>query len=1557
MFKKIKDLLVFSSYSEQEEMHSFNVRFLHSTLLVGFFAVSVGFIFLLIFEPQTHTNLILVFFAPVYILIGIGYLLLRRGIVRLTVKLISWGIFVIFLTSSIISSGVASPGFFGLIAIVMFSGMMLGYRYGILFASIGGIAGLVMLILHGWDTPTGKLLIEPAYLYYFMQVSISFVSILIIYMVEQRSRQISQALESRTSELIASQEIYRKFYHNAPQGIMRTTPDGEILDTNQRSAEILAVDSIEALKKRNIKDFYLHANDRTTWRMMIEKTGWVDRFEFRARRADGEIIWIELASRLFRNSHDQSIYYESSLQDITARKKTEERIHFYSQFEKLVTSISTNFISLPTEELERELQFVVEQLGSFLAVDRCQVWLLQDGDMHLLHQWCAKNIEPSPTYFSKLDEKGKNYIIGRLQAGLVVNAHRIDTLSEEAATVKEAYALAGVQSSLGVPFGYHQSTLGWIGLHMVREEREWQDETIRLLKVVGEIVANAMRRRQMEDELQLTQALLEAAIENSPAGIVVADAPDVNIRIANKAALAMRGDTSVPLKDIPFQQHAENWQCYHKDGRLYKNEELPLTRAILNGEITANKELIIRNSDGEDRVLLTQAAPVRDANGKIVAGIVVMPDITERVHITELLQQSEARFRAIVQDQTEMIVRWKPDGTYSFVNQAFCRYLGLSEAEIMRSNVFDHVDYEAQLRMKTSIANATPASPTWGGINHGLLPNGTRRWREWYNRGIFDTNDKLIEIQSAGRDVHDRVLAEEETRQRLEFESLVASISAQMVNIKLDDYKPGLAQALETIGVAMDADRVSLWRFNEEGPLLALIHAWQKEDGSDRHKRAQTIRLKNLPWLYEKISQNNPIQIPSASALPLEAAVVQKNLFDREMLAELMLPVVSGGVTIGAISFQYRKEQQGWSQVVMGLLQILAEVLLNTVERVNAEKALYESEERYRRVLETSPDAIVLTDLDSKIAFCNPQFVEMHGYKSADEIIDMDIEMLVAPENSKQFMDALNQPVKDDNRLLSQEYILLREDGSRFIGEVRVSPVCDAAGETQGSIAIVRDVTERKKAEAALRSSEMRFHAFMNTLPALAFYKDEEGHYLFTNKTYQQEYKFTDSTWKGKTDFELWSDRAERIREIDQKVLTSGKPLVTTSTSTSITRENYWQVFKFPFSDAEGNKFLGAIAIEITEQKRAQELISRQLRNLEALHTIDHAIAANTEMDATVRILLQQAQSQLGVDAADLLLLEEATQMLILADSIGFYGHINAPQVTLRVGTGCAGQAVLKQQNIQITDIREGGGCTQYAPADWEKEGFISYFCVPLIAKGVVKGVLELFHRSKFEPDTEWQNFLDLLAGQAAIAIDNATLFKDLQRSNMEMSLAYDTTLEGWAKALELRDRETEGHSRRVTDLTMQLARLMGMSQDELIHVRRGALLHDIGKMGIPDSILHKPGPLNDEEWEIMKQHPVMAYQLLINIPYLRRSIDIPYGHHERWDGSGYPQGLRGMQIPLAARIFAAIDIWDALLSDRPYRPAWSQEKVLAYLKEQAGVQLDPEVVERFLELLQSGNY
>jgi putative nucleotidyltransferase with HDIG domain len=389
----------------------------------------------------------------------------------------------------------------------------------------------------------------------------------------------------------------------------------------------------------------------------------------------------------------------------------------------------------------------------------------------------------------------------------------------------------------------------------------------------------------------------------------------------------------------------------------------------------------------------------------------------------------------------------------------------------------------------------------------------------------------------------------------------------------------------------------------------------------------------------------------------------------------------------------------------------------------------------------------------------------------------------------------------------------------------------------------------------------------------------------------------------------------------------------------------------------ELEKVNGVLEKDIIERKRAETEITRLfeesqqlLKQREALHLIDIAISASLDLHTTFSVLLNHVESLLGVDAADILLFHPGLQQFRFSVGRGFHTD-EIEHANVRMGSSFAGRAALERQIVLIS----GQLSTQSDPdfsKMYEREGFFAYAGVPLIAKGQIKGVLEVYHRSHHDPEPKWLTLLETLAGQAAIAIDNAQLFDDLQKSNFELTMAYDATIAGWSRAMDLRDKETEGHTQRVTDLTLKLAYAMNINGSQLTHIRRGALLHDIGKMGVPDSILLKTDELTDEEWEKMRKHTDFAYEMLSSIHYLQPALDIPYCHHEKWDGTGYPRGLKGEEIPIAARIFAVVDVWDAITSDRPYRKGWSKEKAVEYIKEQSGKYFDPKVVEFFLKLI-----
>jgi putative nucleotidyltransferase with HDIG domain len=354
--------------------------------------------------------------------------------------------------------------------------------------------------------------------------------------------------------------------------------------------------------------------------------------------------------------------------------------------------------------------------------------------------------------------------------------------------------------------------------------------------------------------------------------------------------------------------------------------------------------------------------------------------------------------------------------------------------------------------------------------------------------------------------------------------------------------------------------------------------------------------------------------------------------------------------------------------------------------------------------------------------------------------------------------------------------------------------------------------------------------------------------------------------------------------------------------------------------------------------------LHKKLAQLEKLAVISVTLNSTIDLDRLVKFIITSAAELLDCEAVSMLLYNYEKASLYFAES-------STPDVKKLAETfvpleGSLAGVIFTENKPLILNHVERDPRHYSSAARHVNFKTHSLLGVPMRFQDQIIGVLEALNKRKkriFSQDD--LEILQVIASQAAVAIQNAKLVRDLQD-------AYNSTLEGWSSALDLRDQETSGHSLRVAEMTINLAREMGITADLLPVFRQGALLHDIGKMGIPDNILLKPGPLTDAEWIIMRQHPDKAYKLLFPIAYLRPALDIPYCHHERWDGKGYPRGLQGEQIPLSARIFTVVDVWDALCSDRPYRETWSREKSQAYILNESGKAFDPAVVQAFLHLI-----
>lgn len=666
--------------------------------------------------------------------------------------------------------------------------------------------------------------------------------------------------------------------------------------------------------------------------------------------------------------------------------------------------------------------------------------------------------------------------------------------------------------------------------------------------------------------------------------------------------------------------------------------------------------------------------------------------------------------------------------------------------------------------------------------------------------------------------------------------------------------------------------------------------------------------------------------------------------------------------------------------------------MVGMIQDISERKRMENQLRKLSQAIEQSPNSIMITNIEGIIEYVNPKFSTLTGY-ALEEVVGRNPRFLKSGETPSQEYSHLWNTITS-GEVWRGEFHNKKKNGELYWESVSIAPVKNPEGICTGFMAIKEDITKHKQIESrksaqyavtqVLAESATLDEASPKILKAICeclewdigefwlidqqrcvlrcteiYYlpavKTPEFHAVSREITFPHGIGLPGRVWTSRKP--LWiadiiHDAGFLRASVAEKEGLHGAccfPIISKGEFLGaidfISRE-----IKQPDDDLLN--MMAAIGRQIglfIKHKQAEEQTRLQLERLSALHDIDRAIASTFDLKVSLPIFLEKVVAQLRVDAADVLLFNPHTQTLEYAAGLGF--HTDAIQYSrLRIGVGTAGQAAQERRLVGIPNLTEIGAAFVRAKLLSDEE-FVVHYAIPLIAKGCVNGVLEVFHRSPIIPEQGWLRFLEALAAQCAIAINDIILYEDLQRANSDLIIAYDTTLEGWAMALDLRDKETVGHSRRVTEMTAQIALEMGIRKQEIVHVRRGALLHDIGKMGIPDSILLKVEPLTDEEWVIMRKHPTYAYELLSNIPYLRPALDISYCHHEKWDGTGYPRGLKGEQIPLSARIFAVVDVCDALCTDRPYRKSWQEERVYEHIRSLAGTHFDPKVVEVFLKM------
>jgi PAS domain S-box-containing protein len=509
-------------------------------------------------------------------------------------------------------------------------------------------------------------------------------------------------------------------------------------------------------------------------------------------------------------------------------------------------------------------------------------------------------------------------------------------------------------------------------------------------------------------------------------------------------------------------------------------------------------------------------------------------------------------------------------------------------------------------------------------------------------------------------------------------------------------------------------------------------------------------------------------------------------------------------------------------------------------------------------------------------------------------------------------------------------------------------------------IGAIQDVTEQNRKIAEIRQNEEKYRTIVQQMSDGLVLIDETGKILEWNVAHEKiteipaEKAIGEHVWKLLPNIGVNHFYHNEMELMEKEILTAAKTgqseffhtsrELTIKTANGKIRTLMQTVFPI---QTPNNLRIGVISHDITEQKASLDKINHELKKLASLRSIDAAILEKITPTKTLELICSIAVDLLNMDGAIIL-----TRMANDETTSAYVSRIDTPEEPLIariLELQSAAQEKFKSQTLSATELELVNQIQQFDP---ETGKTLFQAILPLIINRNICGYIQVFSRMPLPEDQEWMDYFLTLAGQTSLGIENVTLIANEELAYNELNRAYEATIAGWSKALELRDEETKGHSDRVMSLACRLAKKAGFPREKMTSFRRGVLLHDIGKMGIPDRILLKPGPLTDEEWKIMRLHPGMAYDLLSTIPYLHDSLDVPYSHHERWDGSGYPKGLKGIEIPLSARIFAIVDVWDALISDRPYRNGWQPEKIRQYLIDNKSVQFDPELVDIFIQLM-----
>jgi PAS domain S-box-containing protein len=1074
-------------------------------------------------------------------------------------------------------------------------------------------------------------------------------------------------------------------------------------------------------------------------------------------------------------------------------------------------------------------------------------------------------------------------------------------------------------------------------IEMQINEIEWQEETA-YLAILWDITDRVRAREELQESEQKYRQIFDNAINGFLLSEVVFDEEgsliDVIVLDVNQAFEEL---FRLKNEDILGKLSADLISEFTEKDVLSIFRRVAMTNEAQRFEF---------HFESLDKDFLIVAYSLED--GKVAT---IFSDITDRVKTEERLRKSGERYRTLYETMTQGVMYLDPESRILSTNPAAERILG--------------INMESLIGKKVSSSNFEV-------IKLDMTPFPDYRWPH------------KIALRT-GRSVIDCVLGIKSHQHK---ECVWLNVSA------IPQFHEGEEDPYQVISTFLDiTDRIRVQkalqeRVKELRCISRISSAIQRDPGFE--KLCQ-ITVQNIV---------NGMQYSDIAVAVVELAGQRFDSggYSEDLTYCLQAPIRISGGPSGRVAVYYKEKKDFILPEEQNLLYSIAERLASYYERRHAHEQLRKSEERFRKSIMDAPIPVMIYADNGEIITVNNAWLQNSGY-SREDIPTLSDWLKQAHRDHFSEVKSFLEESQKEVHVEEVEFSIYKKDGEERIWLFTTAPLEILPDGRITLISMARDITERKQAELdreryydrilALRevdkvvgstldldsvldriTSQLQRLITFDSMSVMLI--DEKQMEIIACQGFEKPEEILGITFPSDPsypNYEVYKQKkpvcyeniSEAYPQFTQPVNEDVSTVINTWLGVPLIHQDE-VIGMFTIDREEENLFSEediAIAMEFAHRAaiaitnaRLYEQTRAQVDKLEILRKIDATITGNMKLDESLLEILGYIKSGLDVDAATIILYDDEKKVLTSEQGVGFESEIRS-EIEKDLDNKFAGDVARERKPVFIREIEFTEAYDDKYPIDIQQEGITSYYGLPLIAKGKLEGVLQLFNRKPIEPDEDWIEFADALAGQAAVALNNISLFNNMEEANKSLIQAYDATIEGWAHALELRDQETEGHSRRVVDLTLKIAKRFGFNENDLQNIRRGVLLHDIGKMGIPDEILRKPGPLSEKEWDMMHQHPIFAYDMLKGIEYLEPALRIPHYHHERWDGSGYPEGLQGDEIPLEARIFAVVDIWDALLSDRYYRDAWSRGKTLRYIKNEAGKLLDPEVVAVFLEFVE----